>query len=115
MSSGPEISSPAPCANAGIRADSKWKSEHNRAPAIDCEADAAGVWLARVVPHAIGADASAGRFGEPAEALRVSGPIDFSEINRAALAAFPAVLTRILPGGKLVGSELRRAKSASLG
>jgi hypothetical protein len=33
-------------------------------------------------------------------------PIDFANINRAALAAFPAVLARILPGGKRVGSEL---------
>jgi hypothetical protein len=47
MSSGPEISSPAPCANAGIATDSKSKSEPNRAPAINCEADAAGVSLAR--------------------------------------------------------------------
>jgi hypothetical protein len=32
--------------------------------------------------------------------------IDFAEINRAALAAFPAVLSRILPGGKRVGAEI---------
>jgi hypothetical protein len=32
-------------------------------------------------------------------------PIDFDPINRAALAAFPAVLARILPGGKRVGAE----------
>ena len=35
----------------------------------------------------------------------MSGPIDFAKINRAALAAFPAVLARILPSGKYVGSE----------
>jgi hypothetical protein len=35
----------------------------------------------------------------------VSGPVDFAKINRAALAAFPAVLARILPSGKHVGSE----------
>ena len=35
----------------------------------------------------------------------MNGPIDFAEINRAALAAFPAVLARILPSGKHVGSE----------
>ena len=29
----------------------------------------------------------------------MNGPIDFAKINRAALAAFPAVLARILPGG----------------
>ncbi len=32
--------------------------------------------------------------------------IDFAEINRAALAAFPAILARILPGGKRVGAEI---------
>ena len=36
----------------------------------------------------------------------MNGPIDFGEINRAALAAFPAVLARILPGGKRVGAEI---------
>ncbi|MGO9418990.1 hypothetical protein [Roseiarcus sp.] len=36
----------------------------------------------------------------------MNGPIDFAEINRAALAAFPAVLARILPGGKRVGKEI---------
>jgi hypothetical protein len=34
------------------------------------------------------------------------GPIDFAELNRAALASFPAVLARILPGGKRIGAEL---------
>jgi hypothetical protein len=33
-------------------------------------------------------------------------PIDFGELNQAALAAFPAGLARILPDGKRVGSEL---------
>ncbi len=32
--------------------------------------------------------------------------LDFAEINRAALAAFPAVLNRLLPGGKTIGREL---------
>jgi hypothetical protein len=36
----------------------------------------------------------------------MSGPIDFVEINRTALAAFPAVLARILPGGKRAGGEI---------
>jgi hypothetical protein len=36
----------------------------------------------------------------------MNGCIDFAEINRAALAAFPAVLARILPGGKRVGAEI---------
>ena len=32
--------------------------------------------------------------------------LDFADINRAALAAFPAVLARLLPGGKQVGAEI---------
>jgi hypothetical protein len=36
----------------------------------------------------------------------MSGPIAFAEINRAALAAFPAVLNRLLPKGKAVGREI---------
>ena len=33
------------------------------------------------------------------------GPLDFDSINRMALAAFPAVLARILPRGKIIGRE----------
>jgi hypothetical protein len=36
----------------------------------------------------------------------VTRPIDFAEINRAALAAFPVVLARLLPGGKRLGAEI---------
>ena len=36
----------------------------------------------------------------------MNGSRDSAEINRAALAAFPAVLARILPGGKRVGAEI---------
>ena len=36
----------------------------------------------------------------------MKGPLDFAAINRAALAAFPAVLARVLPGGKRVGAEI---------
>ena len=36
----------------------------------------------------------------------MTGPVDFHRINCAALAAFPAVLTRLLPGGKRVGKEI---------
>jgi hypothetical protein len=36
----------------------------------------------------------------------MNGPIDFDAINKAALAAFPAVLGRLLPGGKRVGAEI---------
>ncbi len=31
--------------------------------------------------------------------------LDFERINRAALAALPAVLSRLLPGGRIVGGE----------
>jgi hypothetical protein len=33
------------------------------------------------------------------------GPIDFEAINKAAVVALPAVLARVLPRGKRVGSE----------
>jgi hypothetical protein len=36
----------------------------------------------------------------------MNGPIDFAAINRAALAAFPSVLARILPNGKRIGAEI---------
>ena len=36
----------------------------------------------------------------------MKGPIDFDAINKAALAAFPAVLARILPSGKRIGAEI---------
>jgi len=36
----------------------------------------------------------------------MNDPIDFAMINRAALAAFPAVLARVLPGGRRVGAEI---------
>ena len=36
----------------------------------------------------------------------MTGPINFDAINRAALSSFPAVLARVLPGGKRIGSEI---------
>ena len=36
----------------------------------------------------------------------MKSPLDFNAINKAALAAFPVVLARILPGGKRVGEEI---------
>jgi hypothetical protein len=48
--------------------------------------------------------ARSGRPGAARDALRASGPVDFAAINKAALAAFPAVLARVLPGGKRVGA-----------
>ena len=73
---------------------------------INWDADAAAGWLARRFSYAEGAGARPGRVGEPGEGLSMNGPIDFGAINRAALAAFPAVLARILPGGKRVGAEI---------
>jgi len=40
-------------------------------------------------------------FGSSTSAAR----LDFTEVNRAALAAFPAVLGRILPDGRRLGAE----------
>jgi hypothetical protein len=36
----------------------------------------------------------------------VKDALDFAAINQAALAAFPAVLARILPNGKGIGAEI---------
>jgi hypothetical protein len=36
----------------------------------------------------------------------MKGALDFDAINQAALAAFPTVLNRLLPGGKTVGREV---------
>ena len=41
-----------------------------------------------------------------ANITKPAAPPDFAEINRAALAAFPAVLARILPNGKRIGAEI---------
>jgi hypothetical protein len=82
---------PAPRANAGSRANSKTELSDIRASAGAREAGA-GTRLSRV--------------RKPQTGLRAGGPIDFAAINRAALAAFPAVLARLLPGGKRVGAEI---------
>jgi hypothetical protein len=36
---------------------------------------------------------------------RQMNPLDFDAINRAALPALPAILTRLVPGGKIIGDE----------
>src|SRR5580704_9499543 len=79
--SAPEMQNPAPRANAGNRADRKSRTRtlHSTKPAS---------------------------LASPSSGLPMRGPIGFAEINRAALAAFPAVLARILPGGKRVGAEI---------
>jgi hypothetical protein len=74
---------------------------------VDWHADAAAGRLAcEALLYAEGAGARPGRAGEPRGRLAMNGPINFAAINRAALAAFPAVLARILPGGKRVGAEI---------
>jgi hypothetical protein len=97
---------PAPRGNAGNRANPKVGQGHIRASAVDWEADPATIWVCAAVPHVDDACARPGRAGEPRGGLAMSGPIDFAEINRAALAAFPAVLNRLLPRGKVVGREI---------
>ena len=98
--------SPALRANAGRRANSKAQQHQIIASAVDWEADPATIWFARRFPHVDDACARPGRASEPRKGLAMNGPIDFAEINRAALAAFPAVLARILTGGKRVGAEI---------
>ena len=86
-----EAQRPAPRANAEDRANLKAeRSEIRRLPV----AKEAGVGARHV------------RARKLKEAHCKPGPIDFAELNRAALAAFPAVLARILPDGKRVGAEL---------
>ena len=86
-----EAQRPAPRANADDRANLKAeRSEIGPLPV----AKEAGVGARHV------------RARKLKEAHCTPGPIDFAEINRAALAAFPAVLARILPGGKRVGAEI---------
>jgi hypothetical protein len=46
-----------------------------------------------------------GHLAAPHKDARKTNLIDFDQINRAALAAFPTVLARILPGGRRVGDE----------
>jgi hypothetical protein len=80
---------PASCANAG-RGNLKANRTETRSSA---EAREARVGALPGPPR------------KPHNAARKRGAIDFAGINRAALAAFPAVLARILPGGKRVGGE----------
>ena len=46
------------------------------------------------------------RLQRPTRPVQRGKGIDFDAINKAALASFPAVLARILPGGKRVGAEI---------
>jgi hypothetical protein len=80
---------PAPRANAGSRADFKAQRNLNTTSPRKVKAGGAG-------PN---------RVRKPQDGLRAGGRRDFAEVNRAALAALPTVLARILPGGKRVGGE----------
>ncbi len=46
------------------------------------------------------------RLQKPTRSAPRGQPIDFDAINRAARAAFPAVLARILPGSTRIGAEI---------
>ena len=86
-----EAQRPAPRANAEDRAN--LKVERGEIPRLPV-AKEAGVGARHVRPKKLN------------DAHRTPAPIDFAEVNRAALAALPAVLARILPDGKRVGAEL---------
>jgi hypothetical protein len=86
-----EAQRPAPRANAEDRANLKAERSEIRPRPVAKEA---GICARQV------------RSRKLKEAHCKPGPIDFAELNRAALAAFPAVLARILPDGKRVGAEL---------
>jgi hypothetical protein len=83
--SAPQMRSPAP----------RWRAG-NRAEVIRNETSHS---IARTEPEADFA-------GEPGEGARMKDALDFAAINQAALAAFPAVLNRLLPKGKAVGREI---------
>ncbi len=83
---------PTPCDNATAGSQSKLSGR------VNCE-------LAPL-PQAAGSAARPGRIGESQEGRHARGAVDFATINRAALAAFPAVLARILPKGKRFGAEI---------
>jgi hypothetical protein len=87
-----ETQRPASRANAESRANSKIKRSQYRGPQHGCE-----VSDGRISP---------GRSATSRKRDYKIHHIDFGAINRAGLAAFPAVLARILPGGKRVGAEL---------
>jgi hypothetical protein len=82
---------PAPRANAEDLAN--LKVERGEIPRLPV-AKEAGVGARHVRPKKL------------QDAHRTPAPIDFAEVNRAALAALPAVLARLLPDGKRVGAEL---------
>jgi hypothetical protein len=89
---------------SGLALECRTRAEYAIADRLGC--GRGGRLACEALLYAEGAGARPGRVGEPGEGLSMNGPINFAEINRAALAAFPAVLARILPGGKRVGAEI---------
>jgi hypothetical protein len=89
---------------SGLALECRTRAEYAIADQLGC--GSGGRLACEALLYAEGAGARPGRVGEPGEGLSMNGPINFAEINRAALAAFPAVLARILPGGKRVGPEI---------
>jgi hypothetical protein len=83
----------------------RWASRASAEDRANLKAKRGGV---RRLPVAEGAGVGARhvRARKLKEAHCTPGPIDFVELNRVALAAFPAVLARVLPDGKRVGAEL---------
>jgi hypothetical protein len=101
----PQLRGPAPRANAGNRAEViRNKTSHTIARA-EPEADFAAIYRPAVRSR-LAACACNRRAGELGEGARMKDALDFTAINQAALAAFPAVLNRLLPRGKAVGREI---------
>ena len=97
--------SPAPRANAGNRAEVTRNASYS-IPSIEPEGDFAAIFVARRYRLALPLARAVVALASLGSGLRMNGPIDFEEINRAALAAFPAVLARVLPRGKRAGAEV---------
>src|ERR1700733_7598887 len=83
----------------------RWASRANAEDRTNLKAKGGGVRPLPVAERA-GVGARQVRTRKLKEARCTRGPIDFAELNRAALAFFPAVLARVLPDGKRVGAEL---------
>jgi hypothetical protein len=83
----------------------RWASRANAEDRTNLKAKGGGVRPLPVAERA-GVGARQVRTRKLKEARCTRGPIDFAELNRAALASFPAVLARVLPDGKRVGAEL---------
>jgi len=102
----PQMRSPAPRWRAenraeGIRNDASLITAH-----AEPEGDFAALFVARRYGFALPTRAGNRHTGAHRGGLRMREALDFGAINQAALAAFPAVLNRLLPRGKTVGREI---------